>query len=127
MRFTPADFTPTASNFAGEACHGIRITVTDRDALDTPRLGIELIVALTRLYPGQLNLDTMLGMIGSPPVIDALKSNLEPADIARSGSRPWRAFSKPAPNTFNIECHVRSLAAGFNGRALICIKACGPP
>ena len=83
VRFAPADFTPTTSNFAGVACHGVRITVTDRDVLDTPRLGIELIVALARLYPGKLNLDTMLGMIGSPPVLEALKSNLEPAEVAR--------------------------------------------
>jgi uncharacterized protein YbbC (DUF1343 family) len=83
VRFTPADFTPTASNFSGVACHGIRIRVTDRDVLDTPRLGIELIVALARLYPGKLNLDTMLGMIGSPPVMEALKGNLEPVEVAR--------------------------------------------
>ena len=83
VSFAPADFTPTTSNFAGVACHGIRITVTDRNALDTPRLGIELIVALARLYPGRLKLDAMLGMIGSPPVLEALKSNLEPADIVR--------------------------------------------
>ena len=81
--FAPADFTPTTSNFAGVACHGVRITVTDRNALDTPRLGIELIVALARLYPGSLKLDAMLGMIGSPPVLDALKSNLEPEDVVR--------------------------------------------
>ncbi len=83
VSFAPADFTPTSSNFAGVACHGVRITVTDRNALDTPRLGIELIVALARLYPGSLKLDAMLGMIGSPPVLDALKSNLEPEDIVR--------------------------------------------
>jgi uncharacterized protein YbbC (DUF1343 family) len=82
VRFAPAEFTPAASNFSAVACHGIRITVTDRDALDTPRLGIELIVAIARLYPGRLDLDTMLGMIGSPPVLEALKSGLEPAEIA---------------------------------------------
>jgi hypothetical protein len=42
-----------------------------------------LIAALTRLYPGRLNLDTMPGMIGSPPVLEALKSNLDPGEIAQ--------------------------------------------
>ncbi|RYD29978.1 MAG: DUF1343 domain-containing protein, partial [Verrucomicrobiaceae bacterium] len=41
-----ADFTPNASKFAGERCHGVQITVADPRALDSVRLGIAIAQAL---------------------------------------------------------------------------------
>jgi len=33
VRFHPVDFTPTSSTFRGELCHGVRIEITDRNAV----------------------------------------------------------------------------------------------
>jgi uncharacterized protein YbbC (DUF1343 family) len=83
VRFAAADFTPGDSNFTGVLCHGIQITVADRASLDSPRLGIELTSALTRLFPGKFDLDKILPMVGSLETLDALKNNVDPQEIVK--------------------------------------------
>jgi uncharacterized protein YbbC (DUF1343 family) len=46
--FSVADFTPTFSTFAGEACRGIQLHVTDPRALSPLRTGIEVLLAIRR-------------------------------------------------------------------------------
>jgi uncharacterized protein YbbC (DUF1343 family) len=46
VRFVPVEFTPTSSKFAGERCRGVRITVTDRTALSSVTLGLQIATAL---------------------------------------------------------------------------------
>ena len=41
--------------YHGQTIQGVRLTVTDRAALDSPELGIEILSALHRLYPTQFN------------------------------------------------------------------------
>lgn len=57
VQFTPVRFTPTASVFKGEACGGVRITITDRAALKPVETGVAIICALQRLYPKSFKLD----------------------------------------------------------------------
>ena len=49
--FAKASFTPASSAYHGLACSGVRITVSDRRALDPVRLGVEVALAIRRLYP----------------------------------------------------------------------------
>ncbi len=53
VRIYPTRFTPNASNFAGKSIEGVRFVITDREALDSTRLGVEIAFALQKLYPGQ--------------------------------------------------------------------------
>ena len=55
VRFQPGEFTPTSSNFNGKTVQGIGIELTDREAFSATRLGIELALALSKLYPGKIN------------------------------------------------------------------------
>ena len=45
-----AAFTPASSKYAGERCRGIRVTVTDRGALRSVTLGVEIATALRDLH-----------------------------------------------------------------------------
>jgi uncharacterized protein YbbC (DUF1343 family) len=51
VEFVPIAFTPTASKFAGELCGGLRILVTDRDAFQSVRTGLQIARQLRLLYP----------------------------------------------------------------------------
>jgi uncharacterized protein YbbC (DUF1343 family) len=84
VRFEAATFTPSESAYAGKTCGGIRLTITDRNLLDTPLLGIELMAALYRLYGSQFLIDHTLGLIGSRASLDAVKAQTDPREIARS-------------------------------------------
>lgn len=81
VQFAPAEFTPASDRFRGQPCHGVRITVTDRDTLDSPALGVELASALQRLYPDDFRLDQTLGNIGSRAVVAAIRAGDDPSSI----------------------------------------------
>lgn len=80
--FRAVRFTPDSSLYAGRLCHGVRIELADRLALDSPQLGIELASALQRLYPAQFDLKATTGMIGSRAVVEAIRRGDDPRDIA---------------------------------------------
>ncbi|MEI6636609.1 MAG: hypothetical protein WCO99_08585, partial [Planctomycetota bacterium] len=94
--FVPIRFTPTASKFKGEPCGGVNIAVTDRAALDPVRVGLEISVALRRLYPtnweaekiGTLllhraTLDAILAGEGADPVLETAREGLADFDRRR--------------------------------------------
>ena len=92
VTFGAVDFTPRQSAFVDEVCHGVRITVTDRAKVDSPRLGVELLSALWRLYPGRLEIDKTLLMVGSRRTLAAIESGQDPAAIAQSWDAGLEAF-----------------------------------
>jgi uncharacterized protein YbbC (DUF1343 family) len=92
VRFAPAEFTPDSSRYRVRACHGVRITVTDRDALDAPALGVEIAAALYHLYPEDFRLDQTLGSIGSTKVLEAIRTGEDPRTIAAGWQADLEAF-----------------------------------
>jgi uncharacterized protein YbbC (DUF1343 family)/CubicO group peptidase (beta-lactamase class C family) len=86
VRFYPTSFTPTASRFKGELCHGVFMVVTDRQALKAVRVGVELLAAVHRLHGGAFEIDKVLRLLGSPTVLARIKSGDDPARIAASWS-----------------------------------------
>jgi uncharacterized protein YbbC (DUF1343 family)/CubicO group peptidase (beta-lactamase class C family) len=53
VRFQPASFTPTSSVYAGQAVGGVRLEVTDRDAIRPVSVGLALGRELMERYPSQ--------------------------------------------------------------------------
>jgi len=53
--FVPIRFTPTASKFAGEACQGVNVVITDRAQFDPLQTGFEVAGTLQRLFAEQWN------------------------------------------------------------------------
>jgi uncharacterized protein YbbC (DUF1343 family) len=84
VRFTPAEFTPRSSVYADQLCRGVRIEITDREALHSPELGVELAVALQKLYPSENKMERMLLLLGNQRVFDAIQRGEDPRRIARS-------------------------------------------
>lgn len=82
VRFVAADFTPSSNRFSGQACHGVQINLVDRDALDSPQLGVELSAALFKLFPGDFKLDRTLGLTGSRAVVDGIRQGRDPRRLA---------------------------------------------
>ena len=83
VRFVPTAFTPNASNYSGQKCGGVNLIVLDRNALDSPELGIELAAALHKLYPDQFQLDKMTSLLLNQSVYDAIATGQDPRRIAR--------------------------------------------
>jgi len=85
--FTPVEFTPSSSVFAGERCPGIRITVVDRQALRPVSLGIEVATALRDLHPNEWKRERFGDLLASAAALARFERG-EPASQITSG---WAA------------------------------------
>jgi uncharacterized protein YbbC (DUF1343 family)/CubicO group peptidase (beta-lactamase class C family) len=92
VRAYPARFTPSSSNFAGQPIDGVRFVVTDRDAFDSARLGLELAYAFEKLYRGKMVLETNRFLIGNHEVIAAEKEGVDPRTTLQKIDESLAAF-----------------------------------
>jgi uncharacterized protein YbbC (DUF1343 family) len=81
VRFTPLDFTPQASVFKGQPCHGVRLEITDRDRLKAVDVGLMLALTLRRLHPGEFALDKMSPLLQHRPTLEAIRAGKPLAEI----------------------------------------------
>jgi uncharacterized protein YbbC (DUF1343 family) len=94
LSFTPAAFTPASSTLANKNCHGVKITVTERDALDPPALGIELAAALLRLYPKQFESAGMRVLLANDTDLKKLQKGEDPKRIVAGWQKSVMRFRK---------------------------------
>jgi uncharacterized protein YbbC (DUF1343 family)/CubicO group peptidase (beta-lactamase class C family) len=92
VRFMPISFTPDASRYAHELCHGVSLILTSREQLDSPEMGIELASALARLYPQQWQPGAMPREVGSQAIVDAIRRGEDPRRIEADWQANLRAF-----------------------------------
>ena len=83
---------PTASNFSGQTIGGVRFVITDREAFNSVRFGLELGAAIAKLFPGQMDWKVNEKLVGSPAVVGALEAGEEPAAIERRFAAETQAF-----------------------------------
>lgn len=93
VRFSPADFTPAADAYSHQICHGVEIAVTDRQALNSPVLGLELAASLYRLYPERFRIDDTRSLFGGQQTIEAIKAAVDPRTIAEGWQAGGDAFA----------------------------------
>ncbi len=82
VRVYPVRFQPASSSLAGQEIEGVRFVVTDREAFNSVRLGLELAFALGRLYPGRIAWDDNRWLIGSHETLHALRAAEDPRSTA---------------------------------------------
>jgi uncharacterized protein YbbC (DUF1343 family) len=94
VRFVPVTFTPTSSVYANQACHGVNVAVTDRDALDAAEMGLEIVSALQMLYPAQYKIARLDTLMISKASLDAVASGADPRRIAEQWQDEDAEFEK---------------------------------
>jgi len=92
VRVYPTSFTPTESNFKGVRVEAVRFMVTNREVLDSTRLGLEVAAALQQLYPGKIDFAASRRLIGSNDVIQRLAAGQDPRVIQESWQDALAAF-----------------------------------
>ena len=78
VRIYPTRMRPDSSNLAGKSIEGIRFVITNREAFNSSRLGLEIAAALQKLYPGKIDFKAGKKLIGSDAVIAALERGEDP-------------------------------------------------
>jgi uncharacterized protein YbbC (DUF1343 family) len=78
IRIYPTRFRPESSNFKGRWIEGVRFVITDRDAFDSTRLGLEIASALLQLWPAKIDVEADRWLVGNREVLQNLKDGIDP-------------------------------------------------
>ena len=92
IRMYPTRFEPQQSNFAGKQIPGVRFVVTNRETFDSTRLGIEVIVALEKLFPGHLDLHKCKYLIGNSQMVESLGTSSDASAIWNQAEKEASSF-----------------------------------
>jgi uncharacterized protein YbbC (DUF1343 family) len=84
VRVYATSFTPTDSYFKGVKIEGVRFVITNREQLDATRLGLEVAVAIQKLYPGKIDFSVEKKLIGSDDVIRRIQAAEDPRTVLQS-------------------------------------------
>ena len=93
VRFIPVRFTPKSSVFKNEECSGINLVITDRSQFQSVPTGLEIAVALQRLFPSDWKIDAYARLLVNANTLERLKRGESSADIVRSWATALESFS----------------------------------
>jgi uncharacterized protein YbbC (DUF1343 family)/CubicO group peptidase (beta-lactamase class C family) len=103
VRFEPVKFTPRPDLYPGPAkslkhgdveCGGVRVVLLDRDHCPVVDIGLELALALQRLYPEHFKTDLMARLLGADATLADIKSSLTTAAIKANYARQLASFDE---------------------------------
>jgi uncharacterized protein YbbC (DUF1343 family)/CubicO group peptidase (beta-lactamase class C family) len=81
VRFYPVAFTPAASKYAKEACQGVFIVITNRNALQPVRMGLEIASQLWKLYGDKYQMANTDRLVGSTQSLARVKAGEDPVRV----------------------------------------------
>jgi uncharacterized protein YbbC (DUF1343 family) len=94
VRVYATRFRPVSSNFEAKEVEGVRFVITDRDAFDSTRLGIEVAAALERLFPGKADLEKCRYLIGNREAVEEIKSGQDASIIWSQAQEQAKQFAE---------------------------------
>ena len=94
VRFVPLRFTPRSSVYKGEDCGGVNMIVTDRVKFRAVQTGLEIAVALRKLYPTQWKADDIMRLLVNADTLERLKRGESASEISRSWNGRLEEFRK---------------------------------
>jgi uncharacterized protein YbbC (DUF1343 family) len=94
VRFESTTFTPATSTLVSKLCHGVKISIVDRNVLDSPALGIELAAALHKLYPKEFEIGKMMLLLANDAELAKLQKGDGPKSIVAGWQRSLRRFRR---------------------------------
>jgi uncharacterized protein YbbC (DUF1343 family) len=95
VRFMARRFTPTEVPYKGQEVSGIDVQLVNRDELDSPRMGLELLAAMLKLYPGKFTLDRkVMLLMGSDKAAAMLKQGKNGSEVNEALKGELDAFLK---------------------------------
>ncbi len=94
VRFVPVRFTPKASVFKDVECGGVNIIITDRAAFRPLLTGIEMALALRKLYPNDWQVDKYLRLLVNADTLERVKRGESARDIVSSWNSGLQEFRR---------------------------------
>jgi uncharacterized protein YbbC (DUF1343 family) len=92
VHFVNQPFIPVSGLYAGQHCGGVGVRVTDRAALRSMRVGLEIAAALHKKYPDQFDVTKILLLLGNDSTIQQLQAGTAPAEIIASWAKDLATY-----------------------------------
>ena len=84
LRFSDQPFIPVSGLYGGRRCGGVGIRVTDKQAVRSLRMGIEIATILKKRYPTDFDPAKLINLLGNQETIDMLEKGSSPDEIVNS-------------------------------------------
>ena len=94
VRFVPVRFTPRASVHKEQECGGVNLVITDRARFRPVRTGLEMAVALRRLYPNDWKVEDYKRLLVNEETLERVRRADEPESIVRAWAAPLAEFRR---------------------------------
>jgi uncharacterized protein YbbC (DUF1343 family) len=94
LHFTAQPFIPIVGLYSGERCGGVAVRITERGAVRSMRMGLEIAMTLHRLYPQQFDPEKLLLLIGNSDTIQQLQAGVAPETIVANWSAALSTFDQ---------------------------------
>lgn len=92
VRFIPIKFKPNASVFKDENCNGINIVIVDRKSFKAVRTGIEIAIALRKLFPADWKTESYNRLLVNSEIFEMVKRGDEPENIENAWQKNLESF-----------------------------------
>ena len=92
VRFIPTTFSPSSAIYANQQCGGVNMFVTNRLALDSTELGLEIAAALHKLYPNDFKMERIARLVANQQTMDDLNSAVDPRFISSKWNEALETF-----------------------------------
>jgi uncharacterized protein YbbC (DUF1343 family) len=92
VRVLPVRFTPTATKFKGQECHGLSFVVTDWNEFRSFEFGLTIAHALRKLYPAKWETEKLVRLLGNKKVYQQIVDGDDTAAILRAVEKDTTGF-----------------------------------
>jgi len=94
LHFVSQPFIPIGDLYSGERCGGVGIRITERAAVRSMRMGLEIAAVLQKLYPKQFDPSKLLQLVGNADTVQQLQSGVAPEKIVASWANDLATFDQ---------------------------------
>jgi uncharacterized protein YbbC (DUF1343 family) len=94
LHFVSQPFIPIAGLYSGERCGGVAPRITERGAVRSIRMGLEIAATLQKHYPKQFDPAKLIELVGHADTVEQLRSGVAPEKIVASWSSDLAAFDQ---------------------------------
>jgi uncharacterized protein YbbC (DUF1343 family) len=92
VHFVNQPFIPVSGLYAGQHCGGVGVRVTDRAALRSMPVGLEIAAALHKKYPDHFDVTKILLLLGNDSTLQQLQSGTPVAEIIATWAKDLAAY-----------------------------------
>ncbi|HEX4794259.1 MAG TPA: exo-beta-N-acetylmuramidase NamZ domain-containing protein [Humisphaera sp.] len=92
LRFVPITFEPAESKLAKQKCNGVFAIITDRNAFEPARSGIEVVWQLKRLFGDAFQFAQVGRLLQNDAALTAIGAAKEPGDVPAAWDADLRKF-----------------------------------